>query len=1008
MTQVNFPRKALACAIALGCSGISAFSAGEDEAPLLEEVEVVGLKRNLLDAQELKRQANTVKDVITASDIGALPDKSVTEALMRVPGVTIERFAASDDPNHFAAEGTGVVVRGLKRTRSEINGRESFSARRDGSGLNFEDIPPELLGRAEVIKNTTADLIAGGPAGTVNLVTRKPFDSDELELFGSVKGSYGDHIEEWSPAYSGLFSNVWDTSAGKFGVLISGAYSEYQDRGDGVALDNYYERSATAMETDYFGHFGTELSNYAGQTLYVPSGPALRSSDSERERTGITTAVQWASPDDRFEVTLEYIQSNASLSWDERVVQYGEQGFKVNPNNIQVADGASFNDQGFMNAGTLTPNWMLAQSRSRASETDIADTSLHFTFRPTDQLTIDFDVQNVESDFAATDYTLTTRFDNLHQDYSVTDVYFDARSSIPSVNFRGQNLGAPTSENELFLNSAMDKEDDYNAGMTALALDVEYEFNDSIITSIKSGLYHSEKETTVRDSDWNWGEFSCAWANYEGGVCRQANAIDHPELFENYTYSASDFHGGGVVPNDQTLLFARMNNVRDWQNFHSSTSVNNGGISTFVPLRERDCLMENGAECELQGAYLPSEISSTEEERTEFYIMANYAFDDLAMPIKGNLGLRYVNWQVSSTGATQFPVPLPGWWDPWAPDLLNSYTPDERAYQNALNTDAVTVDGTDHDKVLPSFNISMAVTDEQIVRFAASQNVFFPTFTDVRNFKTVRESHVENFNPDTGVLTYTDISFDGDTGNPFIEPEESINLDITYEWYFDAVGSVAASLFYKEFDGIIRERLYVEEVYNSEADVTMPVNFTQQTNQGDGNIQGIELSYSQFYDALPGGWSGLGFSFNYTYLDQSGMNDEVGFGDGVRGDEGQNSFRSFNNLDLPGYSDDTVNVALMYEKYGLSARLAYNWRSEYLLTRRDSDMFAPVIADSTGQLDASIRYAINDNFTVGIEATNLTDEIISTQLQYDQEGTLTPRNYFKTDRRYALTLQARY
>jgi len=66
----------------------------------VEVIEVKGIRGSIMSAQNLKRFADTVKDVITATDIGALPDKSVTEALQRVPGVTIERFASSDDPKH--------------------------------------------------------------------------------------------------------------------------------------------------------------------------------------------------------------------------------------------------------------------------------------------------------------------------------------------------------------------------------------------------------------------------------------------------------------------------------------------------------------------------------------------------------------------------------------------------------------------------------------------------------------------------------------------------------------------------------------------------------------------------------------------------------------------------------------------------------------------------------------------------------------------------------------------
>ena len=159
------------------------------------DIIVTGIRASLANAQNIKRDADTVVDAITAQDIGALPDRSVTEALQRVPGVSIGRFAAGNDPDHFSVEGSGVVVRGLNYVRSEFNGRDTFSAN-GGRSLNFQDVSPELLGSVEVYKNMTADQIEGGIAGTVNLNTRKPFDSrDKQQLYISADVNYADLIE---------------------------------------------------------------------------------------------------------------------------------------------------------------------------------------------------------------------------------------------------------------------------------------------------------------------------------------------------------------------------------------------------------------------------------------------------------------------------------------------------------------------------------------------------------------------------------------------------------------------------------------------------------------------------------------------------------------------------------------------------------------------------------------------------------------------------------------------
>jgi outer membrane receptor for ferrienterochelin and colicin len=142
----------------------------EDEA---EPIVVSGYRASLESAQSIKQEADTFVDVITAEDIGALPDRSVAEALQRVPGVNISRFEQRNDPDRFSVEGSGVIIRGLPFVRSELNGRDIFSAN-GGRELSFNDVSPELLGRVEVFKNVTADMIEGALSGTVNLVTRKP------------------------------------------------------------------------------------------------------------------------------------------------------------------------------------------------------------------------------------------------------------------------------------------------------------------------------------------------------------------------------------------------------------------------------------------------------------------------------------------------------------------------------------------------------------------------------------------------------------------------------------------------------------------------------------------------------------------------------------------------------------------------------------------------------------------------------------------------------------------
>src|SRR5262249_50687323 len=155
-----------------------------------------------------------------------------------VPGVDIDRFAAGRDPDHFSVEGNGVVVRGLTFTRSEFNGRDSFSAN-NGRGLNFQDVPAELMGGVDVFKNQSADMIEGGIAGTINLRTRVPFDSAGPVLSISAEDSYADMAKKWAPTGSIFASTRFTTDYGEVGVMVDFVRSQLYSRADGIQIANF-------------------------------------------------------------------------------------------------------------------------------------------------------------------------------------------------------------------------------------------------------------------------------------------------------------------------------------------------------------------------------------------------------------------------------------------------------------------------------------------------------------------------------------------------------------------------------------------------------------------------------------------------------------------------------------------------------------------------------------------------------------------------------------------------
>lgn len=396
----------------------------------IETIQVRGMKRSLMKASDIKRESSTFVDAISADDIGALPDRSVLEAMQRIPGVSIERFAAADDPDHFGVEGSGAVIRGMSQTRSEFNGRDSFSAN-SGRGLSFQDVPPELMSSVRVYKNQSADMIEGGIGGTVSLHTRTPFESDD-ELIGvSLDVTYNDLSESIEPSLSALYSNNWQTDIGKVGFLANVASSRVQSRSDSLQSEVVLPR--------------TDL--IEGETVWAPNGGNIGSKLDERERFGLSLAGQWESIDRTTLVTAQFMRSDASLAWTENTISYQTNMFADDGSlrkesfPLDGYEGYNYNDSGMFTSGYITHvaaggwrsngedqnrapigadwggdstkkymkefgNIHQTTSRLKQQDTVIDDWALNVKYRPNDSWSHEFDIQLIEAETKDDDVTL--------------------------------------------------------------------------------------------------------------------------------------------------------------------------------------------------------------------------------------------------------------------------------------------------------------------------------------------------------------------------------------------------------------------------------------------------------------------------------------------------------------------------------------------------------------------------------------------------------------------------
>jgi TonB-dependent receptor len=538
-------------AMVIGAPAFAQTTAPKTEDQAVDEVVVTSIKQSLKSSQQLKQSSEIIGDSITAEDIGALPDRSVTEALQRVPGVSINRFAAGVDPDHFSSEGSGVVVRGLNFVRSELNGRDTFSAN-NGRALSFADVPSELMGGVDVFKSPSADMIEGGISGTVNLRTRLPFDSKKRILSLSIEDSYGDFVKKWSPTYSLLYSDTWDTAAGEFGLLASLTDSKLWTRADGTQASNFGCRT----------NLGAGVSDCGNGTtgLWFPRGAAFRSTTTDRERKGQAAAVQWRSNDHTMQATAQYMRSDSNQKWTEHAMEIATDNVTSNGDSRPVAGTSfTFDDEGVFTNGVVTGNtgWRGDQNgpqprtpanglqsnnvRRDVDQTYITtDWGANFKWTPNEHWGVNVDYQHVSSKVKALDVGLwASTFQNLQMKLNGSDeptfTFLPPSDNgtvpscpTPSATCTTYMTGAHSSFSDpynSFWRSAMDHAEQSDGQEDAAKIDVEYKFDDNVwLDSVKGGVRWAERDQTTRFTSYNWGVVSEIWG--EGGPVWLDDPVD--------------------------------------------------------------------------------------------------------------------------------------------------------------------------------------------------------------------------------------------------------------------------------------------------------------------------------------------------------------------------------------------------------------------------------------------------------------------------------------------------
>ena len=192
----------------------------------VSDIIVTGQRAALQSAQTIKQNAEQIVDSITAVDIGALPDRSVTEAIQRIPGISMERTSG---------EGDKITIRGLEPglTRVEVNGRSTRvigNVETPDPAASLSIFGSDQFAKIEVVKSPQAKDDEGGVGGTVRLLTAKPLDIGRFAARVSAQGRYNNYSAKTDPLYTAMASNVF--LDGRLGLLGSVSYDDGTKRTD--------------------------------------------------------------------------------------------------------------------------------------------------------------------------------------------------------------------------------------------------------------------------------------------------------------------------------------------------------------------------------------------------------------------------------------------------------------------------------------------------------------------------------------------------------------------------------------------------------------------------------------------------------------------------------------------------------------------------------------------------------------------------------------------------------
>ncbi|MBS3745870.1 MAG: TonB-dependent receptor [Wenzhouxiangellaceae bacterium] len=951
----------------------------EDEAAV-DRMVVTGYRGSVMRAMGRKRNSIGVVDSITAEDIGDFPDQNLAESLQRIPGVAIDR-------NNN--EGSQITVRGLgpEFNLVTLNGRSMPTA--GSRSFDFADLATMGISAVDVYKTPQSELPSGGIGATVNILTPRPLDRPGFRAVISGKAVHETsstdadvgNLDEVTPEIEGLYSQTFFDD--KFGIFLSGAYQERDNREENAEVANWSPATAAtagAINNPFAAGNVTNNNQRTDGVFWHPQNIGYGWSDLQRERINGQLVLQFA-PTDRITATLDYTYSRVEREADRNSV-----GVWFECPNID----ATINEN-----GTVT-------EVSQACGDFSTNVARDHTIKENNQIGF-----NVE--FQATD-----------------SLAFTADYHASSSELRGGDInGRPGSSANLIIGNtacdwcgfvdgagpftaAIDRQTVRYPGAGVPLFDVSFRSTgpdggpqEGLLRQDIGSLF-GQAFNVNNDNDIKQLQLGGTWSNLSGGALdsisfgydRTEQEFDQINAFSGllpagfWLTSAQYWDDEAFTEGSFGGLLDDFGNGGDFafeQFFTAPLGFLINGFETVGADNFPCCywpdtnfwtedFQDPSGE---RGLFWPGPLgnsgqSSVNEDLDAAYVRADFEDTFNGMPYNASVGLRWETAETVSFGQER------------PPEAIVWVGGDEFTYDFVGEPQLRRGTGSS-DFWLPSFAFALEVVPDVIARAAYSRSISRPPIGALGPNRSFDGA------PNIGSKSVS-------SGNPDLQPFVSDNFDLSLEWYY-APGSYASVGFFNKlvdnflisttvertFEGLrdpflgplaeqAREELAAEGINPDNAAVFRRMNairgaepnapirqspddplalfrVTTTTNAEEGDLYGFEFAVQHLF-----GRSGWGVQANATL---------------VEGDVDADPNVVDQSFALPGLSD-TANLVLFYETERFSGRVAYNWRDEFL---SGFDQFgAPVFTESFAPIDINLTYNFNENLSVFVEGLNINKE----------------------------------